>query len=300
MNKSFTLIEILVVIVVIGIISSFIIVGLSSVSDKANIAKGQAFSNSLRNSLLMNLVSEWKFDELTSPISSGSIIKDFWSGGNNGTVTSNDSNDKLKNDNECVSGKCLYFDGGDHINCGTNSNLEFGTTSFTMTAWFRTSNHGGGAPILGKGSILTNYDKYGMRFIEANRICIDFADGVNGGQCFLNYTGNFNINDNKWHLITVIINRTTQKILTYLDTKYLSEIDISTIGSVASASYFGIGAYGGSGGFYGYIDEAAIYNNVISINQIKQDYYLGINNLFKNNEFGLNEFNQKLGELIKD
>ncbi|MFA6374475.1 MAG: prepilin-type N-terminal cleavage/methylation domain-containing protein, partial [Candidatus Paceibacterota bacterium] len=40
MNKSFTLIEILVVIVIIGILSAFIIVSMAGVSDKATIAKG--------------------------------------------------------------------------------------------------------------------------------------------------------------------------------------------------------------------------------------------------------------------
>jgi prepilin-type N-terminal cleavage/methylation domain-containing protein len=43
MNKSFTLIEILVVIVVIGVLSAFILVGMSSITSSANIAKSQAF-----------------------------------------------------------------------------------------------------------------------------------------------------------------------------------------------------------------------------------------------------------------
>ena len=121
MNKSFTLIEILVVIVVIGIISSFIIVGLSSVSDKANIAKGQAFSNSLRNSLLMNLVSEWKLDEGT-----GSTTLDSW-GSNTGTLGTSTIGDAAEPTwtTDCVSGKCLSFDGtDDYVDCGNPDNLN--------------------------------------------------------------------------------------------------------------------------------------------------------------------------------
>ncbi len=280
MSKSFTLIEILVVIVIVGILSAFIIVSMAGVSDKANIAKGQAFANSLRNSLLINLVSEWKFDELSSPISQGSAIQDSWGGGNNGTITSNDSNDRLRSGSDCVFGKCLYFDGGDYVNCGTKSNLEFGTVSFTMAGWFRTSSYGGGAPIMGKGNITTVSDKYGMRFIAANRICIDFADGTNGGQCFLDYIGNFNVSDNKWHFVVATINRTTQKILTYLDSKYITQADISSIGSVASGAYFGIGAYGGSGAFQGYVDGMAIYGETLSSFQIQQNYYSGLNRIF--------------------
>ncbi|MDD5555329.1 MAG: LamG domain-containing protein [Candidatus Paceibacterota bacterium] len=298
MNKSFTLIEILVVIVIIGIISAFIIVSMAGVSSKANIAKSQAFANSLRNSLLINLVSEWKFDELSSPVTQGTTIQDSWGGGNNGTVTSNDSNDRLRNDSDCVSGKCLYFDGGDYVNCGTNSNLEFGTTSFTMAAWFKTPNHGSGAPIMGKGHIGTTNDKYGMRFIAANRICIDFADGTNGGQCFLDHTGSFNVSDNKWHFAVTTINRTTQKILTYLDTKYVAQADISSMGSVASALYFGIGAYGGSGGFQGYVDGIAIYGEALSTSQAQESYYSGLNRLLANSGIEKQEYARRINEFL--
>ena len=81
MSKSFTLIEILVVIVIIGILSAFIIVSMVGVSDKARIAKSQAFANSLRNSLLINLVSEWKLND-----GSGTTASDSWSA-NTGTLT---------------------------------------------------------------------------------------------------------------------------------------------------------------------------------------------------------------------
>jgi len=48
-EKSFTLIEILVVIVVTGILSSFVLVGMSSITNDARIAKVKAFANSVRN-----------------------------------------------------------------------------------------------------------------------------------------------------------------------------------------------------------------------------------------------------------
>jgi prepilin-type N-terminal cleavage/methylation domain-containing protein len=60
--SAFTLIELLVVIAIIGILSALIIVGMSSTTQKATIAKAQVFSNSLRNSLMNNLISEWKFN----------------------------------------------------------------------------------------------------------------------------------------------------------------------------------------------------------------------------------------------
>ena len=64
MNKrtAFTLIELLVVIAIIGILSGLIIVSVSGAAQKATIAKAQIFSNSLRNSLMMNMVAEFKLE----------------------------------------------------------------------------------------------------------------------------------------------------------------------------------------------------------------------------------------------
>ena len=67
MNKllktAFTLIELLVVIAIIGILSGLIVVSMSGVTEKANIAKSQVFSNSLRNSLMINTVSQYNFND---------------------------------------------------------------------------------------------------------------------------------------------------------------------------------------------------------------------------------------------
>jgi prepilin-type N-terminal cleavage/methylation domain-containing protein len=48
-KKAFTLIELLVVIAIIGILSGLIVVSMGGVTQKANIAKAQVFSNSLKN-----------------------------------------------------------------------------------------------------------------------------------------------------------------------------------------------------------------------------------------------------------
>jgi prepilin-type N-terminal cleavage/methylation domain-containing protein len=59
LRQAFTLIELLVVIAIIGILSGLIVVSMSGVTQKANIAKAQVFSNSLRNSLMLIIVGEW-------------------------------------------------------------------------------------------------------------------------------------------------------------------------------------------------------------------------------------------------
>jgi prepilin-type N-terminal cleavage/methylation domain-containing protein len=136
MNKSFTLIEILVVIVVIGILSSFILVSMNSITTNADFTKRKAFSNSIRNALLINLVSEWKLNE-----GSGQIASDSWKE-NHGTLGSTsgiDVNDPTwKTSEECVSYDCLSFDGSfDYVNFGNGEGSS--PSSITVEAWFKSS-----------------------------------------------------------------------------------------------------------------------------------------------------------------
>jgi len=81
LKQAFTLIELLVVIAIIGILSGLIVVSMGNMNQKATIAKAQVFSNSLRNSLMANIVSEWKMDE-----GSGATVNDTWGGLNNSTL----------------------------------------------------------------------------------------------------------------------------------------------------------------------------------------------------------------------
>ena len=133
MNKklAFTLIELLVVIAVIGILSGLIVVSMSGTSQKATIAKAQIFSNSLRNSLMSDMVSQWKFDE-----ASGTTAYDFW-GGNNATL----SGTVLPQITTagCVYGNCLYLDGANsYLSVANVNNLKFSTG--TASIWFKWSN----------------------------------------------------------------------------------------------------------------------------------------------------------------
>jgi prepilin-type N-terminal cleavage/methylation domain-containing protein len=99
LKQAFTLIELLVVIAIIGILSGLIVVSMSGVTQKATIAKAQVFSNSLRNSLMLNLISEWKLD---------GNANDSWSGGNNGTWYGSEegtnTSANYRPSDECVSG----------------------------------------------------------------------------------------------------------------------------------------------------------------------------------------------------
>src|SRR3989344_6481864 len=81
-------------------------------------------------------VAYWKFDEGygTRANNSTSVT------GINGTL-SGTTKPAWKPESECISGKCLFFDGStSYINAADNSAYNFSTGNFTLSAWIRTSN----------------------------------------------------------------------------------------------------------------------------------------------------------------
>jgi len=265
LKKSFTLIEILVVIVVIGIISSFIIVGLSSVSGKANIAKGQAFSNSLRNSLLMNLVSEWKLD---------GNANDSWgtnNGTNNGAILSSD----------CISKQCYFFDGASYIST-TNS---LSNSDKTMFLWVKPT-----ISMLSGESVFA-----GNVAVTTHRFYI----GYNTGNFWIGLgtsTSSFSLLDtsyNKWHNFVLVSEGSTFR---FYQNGFLVN---SSSWSGTNEGIINIGRAGGSNNVYftGLIDEVQIYDKALSSFQIKENYFIGLNKLYKNNGISSIELKDRLAEI---
>jgi len=284
MNKSFTLIEILVVIVVIGIISSFIIVGLSSVSDKANIAKGQAFINSLDNSMLLARISSWKLDEGT-----GTSVSDSW-GTNNGTLYNFDFNNlsgwMLEND--CVSGYCLRFDNiDDYVNFGTGSDFDI-TEKITISFWIK-SNSSETQYIIRKEVLSTIW--YGFR-VDLDGGLIRWYVWTNTNPSPLSY--NFFSYDDKWTNVVASYHKNAGRKMYINGTMVNSDTLSGLIGSTVQPCMLGTNSvYTMSG----YIDEVKVYKDVLSSLIIDEDYYSGLNKLLKNKGITINEFNNKLSNL---
>ena len=278
MNKSFTLIEILVVIVVIGILSAFILVGMSSISNSANIAKGKAFSNSLRNSLLMNLVSEWKFDGPTTidQTATADDLKDNWNT-NNGSIS---SAPKVKGGNDCVSGKCIYFDGiDDYISAVDSPTLDI-TDNITLEVWVNNYNVDAGYTFLIRketpGYDFTIYPGGGLVFMifhyydTAWRTSSCTAVSTLKSDKFYHLTATFQKNTFLKIYINGVLNVTCATSFNY------------GIGTNNNNLLFGYLGWWGSNNAYlnGIMDEIRIYNEAVSTTQIEQNYYIGTNRLF--------------------
>jgi len=73
LKRGFTLIELLIVIAVLGVLAGGVIVAINPTAkiNAANMAKAETFSASVQNSLSMDLVGEWTFDDGTAKDTSG-------------------------------------------------------------------------------------------------------------------------------------------------------------------------------------------------------------------------------------
>jgi prepilin-type N-terminal cleavage/methylation domain-containing protein len=283
MNKrlAFTLIELLVVIAVIGILSGFIVVSMSGTTDKATIAKSQVFSNSLKNSLMLSLVSEWNLDEGT-----GQSIIDSWSGGNNGrlgSTTSTDTNDPTWVTSGCIFNNCLDFDGTDDyvaINSGT-ATLDL-TKGYAVEGWAKYD------VLTGPRVLIRRYPSDdGGWFILAYR---NVGSDTNYIQCVITYTNTSDvravlvpgryIQTNKWYhfVLSVEANGVTNFYINGV-VGSLSPTNFKKLGGPTASNTTEL--YIGGAGWYmdGMIDGVRIYNLPMSSSQVMDNYYAGLNNM---------------------
>jgi prepilin-type N-terminal cleavage/methylation domain-containing protein len=295
-NKSFTLIELLVVIVIIGILAGVVMISTSSSIDKANIAKGIAFSDSLKNSMLLNLVSEWKFDE--PPI--GTVVKDDW--GNNNAVLNHGNESttyplyKSKNANECVSGGCYYFNGINKEYINTNNNLIIPREG-VFFFW-----------INGLATNQINQNIYPMGFYQ---FCLlgssNTTDNKSGiilkriGEPYTVYNwGGQGFFDGKWHNYIVSWDETTFYL--YKDgIKIGSPKTHDGLPPLDDKRKFILGGSAWDAANYGHftgkIDEVRLYDKLLSLNQVKELHIAGLNSLLFRGNISREEYNERISSL---
>ncbi|MDD2288803.1 MAG: prepilin-type N-terminal cleavage/methylation domain-containing protein [Bacteroidales bacterium] len=274
-NKSFTLIELLVVIVIIGILAGVIMISTSSSIDKANLAKAQAFSSTVQNELLSNLISEWTFDNASN------IGEDTW-GNKDIIIYGNTFYEK----DDCFSQGCLSFSTmDDHA---TSSLVYNNLHSFTLTAWINpVSIEGYIKPII--GTLLGNN---GRSMLALSGYKIKFHDYDKGI-----LSDNDIIKLNQWQFVVVAYDNSDVKlyynglqagrgVYTKIDSN-----DITIIGRVKNVSTEFNRC------FEGKIDDIRIYNAALSSSQIKQNYIAGLNSMLTNGNISKEDYNERINQL---
>lgn len=285
-SKSFTLIELLVVIVIIGILAGIIIISTTSSIEKANIAKAHSFSNTIKNELFFNLVSEWTFDEDTA-----GIAKDTW-GNSDGTLVGAAGTQNLpqiQNSSECVCGKCLKFDGEDDYVSITNTN-NLKNNQITYSLWIKPlsflSSQGRSAHFI--------YWPMGdvVGFILGERVLAYVK--LNNVRQYV-YGGLIKLNE--WTFLSFTYNGTTEYFYTNGTRTGELNYNSSVIGYTGNLFALGTADDLISYCYNGLMDDVRIYNAALSSAQIKQQYVAGLDSLLTNNNISKEEYDQRLNSL---
>jgi len=276
-DKSFTLIELLVVIVIIGILAGVIMISTSSSINKADIAKLKVFSESVKNNLMLNMVSEWKFDE-----TSGTTAFDSWNNNNGTLVNFNfDVNDGWKSGNKCVDNGCIEFDGdNDAITFNAIDLKNF----YTIEAWVWPDNQ-------------TGTDCFN---IISNNAAPQFEspDDTLRLTLYGRITALSDLKRYNWSHVLLIRNNDYYSL--YINGKNDNNASIA----VGNDTYRVIGAFVHSSvnltdrePWHGLMDDMRLYNTVLPSSKIKQNYVAGLNSMLANGNISKQEYDQRINNL---
>jgi prepilin-type N-terminal cleavage/methylation domain-containing protein len=283
-QKAFTLIELLVVIAIVGILAGMVVVNMSGATESARAAKGKAFSGSVRSVLLMNRVSEWKFDEGLGTNAADTV------GANNGILFSALS-PTWKSGADCVSGSCLSFDGvDDYVDCGSGESLK-PTASLTLEVWVKP----GAAQMQYAEIVSTHAFGYALE-----------QDDVSNNLFHLSYYngGTWQGNNIRTQLTTgqwqhLVVQKEGTAIRHFLNgTKSAEGAVLGNISYTAGVKLM-IGRWASGGGRYfnGLIDEVRLYNAALPASRIREDYLAGLDKLLANGQITDQYYRQEMSKL---
>jgi prepilin-type N-terminal cleavage/methylation domain-containing protein len=282
-NKAFTLIELLVVIAIIGLLSSVVLVSMTGTRERAQIAKGLDFSNSIQNVLGAYTVGIWNFDDGAS-----TVAKDISGLGGNGTLRN--FNFDATSGWRCAVGDVNYtpsqqgcslqFDGvDDYVEVPHSAGLNI-VGDMTVEAWVKQND------ALIKYVVTKRSDN---DYLSPYSLVIGgtYGEGLNnnlpiftfggGGTSYSQVKSSETI-DAGWHHLVGTIAGNNMKIYVDGNERGSSVFAGTRQSNIASVR---IGKYGWNGNYYysGLIDEVRIYETALTSAQIQSQYYAGLSGL---------------------
>ena len=289
-KKAFTLIELLVVIAIIGILAGMVVVNMSGATESARMAKSKSFSGSIRSSLLMSRVSEWRFDEGTGATAFDSM------GRGNGTLLGGPI---WKSGADCVSDGCLSFDGADdYINITDTVSVNNIVSEITVEAWAKANefNNGVFAKETGHGAFILGF--YGYASPKVVTFHIRNSSNV-GSYTTYTFAG---IDSSTWnYYVGTWKAGQWQKI--YINGKQVAssvpaaDMWAAKTGIQIAARDWSYVYPAGDGYFNGLLDEVRIYNAALTSSAVRDRYLAGLDHLFVGGQITEQEHQEKLSEL---
>ena len=289
-NRAFTLLELLVVITIIGILSSIVIVSMSGSTDSATIAKGKAYAQQVHALLGANAVGVWNFDEgITDTCPGTEDVCDISGYGNHGTF----SGDTYFVDSD-IEGYALSFDGtGDYVNCGSDISLSMDSSNeVSLSAWFYVSELDGTYRPIIDASYGSPRQAYYLS-IGANSKLLGavWEDGVQ--KHIYGNTVLTAVHFNTWVYVVFVADGHYTRI--YLNGVQDGITDWTSYEIGANNVDLLIGKYVSSF-FNGLIDEVRIYTEALPSTEIQKHYVQGLERLLTNQAVTKAEYDQRMKE----
>ena len=214
-------------------------------------------------------VSWWKFDAGT-----GTSAADSGTGANTGTLQGSATWGTGN-----VGAYALSTDGagGNYVTVGDpgSGNLDFGTSSFSFSLWFKTSDNTSVALLLNKrfsGSCGSGDEGYYFIMASGGQFFASICGTATGAMdTDKTWTGK---SDGAWHHAVVIVDRGNNLLKLYGDNVLIgSNTDITGAGTVSNTTGLSIaGDAFGTAIFNGLIDDVRIYNRVVTVAEIAAMY----------------------------
>lgn len=261
-SKGFTLVELLIVVAIVGLLSSIVLVSTKESRTKAKIAKKVQTAASFHHKLGSELVGEWLLNENT-----GSGIMDSSGNGNFCSVMAGSWVSSAE-----PNMKSAYQFNGDALGCmgfPNNDALSLGGGDITVSGWVKINTASASGRIFGFQTVPGSYSFY---ISSTNRIYVSLGLGTGT-------SGNKILNLGEWYFVAFSYQKSTQTLNYYVD----GELDTSQIFNPAQWDMC-LGGAGTCGPLFWIgrsarvdIDEVRVYKTSLLSSDIKNIYALEAN-----------------------
>jgi prepilin-type N-terminal cleavage/methylation domain-containing protein len=294
-QKAFTLIEILVIVVIISILSILTYRWIANFKDLGVITKEKSDSAVLKNSLAENIIADWAFNE-----GFGGVTADSSSYHNNGTLNDfedttadhgNTSNSGWMSASKCIFGTCLKFDGDDDY-VSFPYDVTGGFSAITMEVWIKADGEQEANIIMSKPTdFFVHFSKTYFFYLTGEDWTVSDYLALDD---YLPY--------NKWvHIVATWDGSTMSAFINGEKQTSTLAFNGGETGRLVSSEEFIVGNdfYGVLPHFKGLIDDIRIYSATVSVSQVREDYFAGLNKLLVGGNITSQEYEQRFAEINK-